>query len=222
MIISVLNRKGGCGKTTLATVLATMSAKIRRYNTLLIDADEQQDATDNLTMEIDADETGRKVRVPIYDNLTCVPSYRNTPSWDKTSGYDFVIIDNSPKTAREVLGNIIDHSDVLVIPYTLEKHVFRGVRDIFEILPDDKEFDVFPVCLVSKSARDTYTDVVRDEANEFFKSVGLSPKDVVELPLLLRLKNNINIHLPFYQGLSVDQKRPYYRLADTIFNLKRK
>lgn len=221
MIISVLNRKGGCGKTTLATVLATMSAKIRGYNTLLVDGDEQQDAIDNLTMEIEIDDT-KKERVPIYDNLSFQTCYRKTPDFASFSDYDHVIIDNSPKTERNVIRNILEYSEVLVIPFSLEKHVFRGVKDIFEILPDGKTYDIFPVCLVSKSLRDRYTEVVKEEAEEFFTSIGMSPKDIIEVPMSLRLKNNINIHLPFYQGLTVEQKKPYYKLADTIFKLRRK
>ena len=40
MIIGIVNQKGGCGKTTLATNLACLSA-INKKNTLLIDADIQ-------------------------------------------------------------------------------------------------------------------------------------------------------------------------------------
>ncbi len=51
MILSVLNQKGGVGKTTLAIHIATALVQLTGKRTLLIDADSQGALSPGLTFE---------------------------------------------------------------------------------------------------------------------------------------------------------------------------
>ncbi len=102
-VISILNQKGGSGKTT---VCMHLGAKLNElgYNVLLVDSDKQGSLRDwHATNE---------------DNiLSCVGIDR--PTLDKSlksiEGYDFIVIDGVPN-AGDMAVNAITVSDLVLIP----------------------------------------------------------------------------------------------------------
>lgn len=101
-IISLVNRKGGVGKTTVAVHL-THWLRAQSYSVLLIDTDSQQSSANWLrSMEIEA-----KVFFQPEDILTLLS--------DLTNSYDFLIVD-APANFNKITQNILIVSDVVLIP----------------------------------------------------------------------------------------------------------
>lgn len=111
MIISLVNQKGGVGKTTLSVCLAYES-QLRGNKTLLVDADPQASVmswTDN-----------RDVNLPLPHNLHVISMakktlYRDLPAL--TDGYDVVIIDSPPKIT-DITISVIAASEFIIVPCT--------------------------------------------------------------------------------------------------------
>lgn len=161
-IISLVNRKGGVGKTTVAVHLAHW-LRAQSYSVLLVDTDLQQSSANWLrSMAIEA-----KVFFQPEDILTLLSDLANS--------YDFIIVD-APANLNKVTHNILIVSDVVLIPckpsgldtnssVQLIKHL-QGIKGIRKgapivaffinlavantnLLADSREFFVesgFPLC----------------------------------------------------------------------------
>lgn len=110
--IMIANAKGGCGKTTMATNLASFMSKAGN-KTVLIDYDPQGSSMDWLQ--------ARDLHLP---NITGVPAYINqnaagvTKSWNLRVPVDTsrVILDTPAGLAGNVLSDLIQQSDIVIIP----------------------------------------------------------------------------------------------------------
>ena len=139
MIISVLNQKGGVGKTTTAVSLASRFAKME-YRTLLVDLDPQANATVS-TGNAPVETVFQKIA--ISENLTLMPASKNLSFIEKdlnpdsvknmlkNEDFDFVLID-CPPVLNNLSLNAVNAADVLVVP-VLSGDFFSlvGLRDIF-------------------------------------------------------------------------------------------
>lgn len=134
-VISVLNQKGGVGKTTLTTNLAHGLA-IKGYNILAVDLDPQAQLTASLGIQADSEKVLEKsllddaplhsVTLPARENLSIVPTSHGLSALEKLSGngassgfllknkleheiekYDFIIIDCPPSSGLLVLNSIL-------------------------------------------------------------------------------------------------------------------
>jgi chromosome partitioning protein len=88
-IISILNQKGGCGKTTLATNIAH-SFLIKGYKTLLVDSDPQGSAR-----EWGEVNEGKIVPIVGLDRESLINNIKSVQE-----GYDIIIIDGAPSIAK--------------------------------------------------------------------------------------------------------------------------
>lgn len=125
MIISVLNQKGGVGKTTLATHIA-MGLATTGLRVLLVDADPQGSALD-----WSASRTAEP-RFPVV-GLPKKTLHRELPSI--AADYQYVIIDGPPRV-NDVARSAILVSDLVIIPVQPSPYDVWAAKEIVDLLSD--------------------------------------------------------------------------------------
>jgi chromosome partitioning protein len=162
-IITVINAKGGCGKSTIAMSLASGLAQ-RGFSTLLIDMDPQAQVTqwlalgDGLSSEgtlVSAMEGTQKlddvVQPTAFENLSFIPSSQGLEDLGRQitdlENYATVftgrlammqkrfefIVIDSPNQISPVMENAIFPSDAFIVPFESTKAV-RSYANFFQLL----------------------------------------------------------------------------------------
>ena len=134
MIISIVNLKGGAGKTTLATNL--VFALSRKAKTLLIDTDMQRSAS-----------IWYNVRESVNDNFSVI-SIAEDASLKFKKQYEHIIIDGAPQSDR-ISAICIYAADLVIIPVMPSPYdlwatasILERVKTTQEIQPDKKAYFV--------------------------------------------------------------------------------
>ena len=168
-VICLANQKGGIGKTTTSTALASMLEE-RGYRTLLIDTDLQCNSTDtykasyegvptlyDVLLEehpaemkdvIQRTEAGDIVPAdPLLREADAKLSQRGFAGYtalknaaDKMTDYDFVIIDTAP-SINFLLRNVLVASDYVVIPMTTDRYGIQGLYELNAAILDVKQLN---------------------------------------------------------------------------------
>ena len=107
--ILVINVKGGCGKTTLSTNLASWLAQ-RGQTTVLVDADPQGSASYWLTKR--APELPKIFGVNIDSNSRTTRSFQ----WRAPKSTRWLITDAAPRLSDTALSDIIQNHDLIIVP----------------------------------------------------------------------------------------------------------
>ena len=129
MIISVLNQKGGVGKTTLAVHIAMGLAR-QGGRILLVDADQQGSALDWAAMrQIDA-------AFPVV-GLPKPSLHRELPKM--TADYTTIVIDGPPRV-NDVARSAILASDVVLIPVQPSPYDVWAAKEIIDLLSEASTF----------------------------------------------------------------------------------
>ncbi len=196
-IISILNQKGGVGKTTTAINLAS-SLAILEKKTLLIDFDPQANATTGLNdFDINIDSS-------IYDAMIGNEKIVNTISNTSLEFMDFI------KSNTNLVGCEVE----LVSLPNREKKLLRLINKI------KKNYDYILIdCppslgLLTLNALTASTDVLIPIQSEFFALEGLkSLKETIKI-----VKENINNKLNII-GLLITMHTKRLRLSKKVENL---
>lgn len=163
-VIAFCNRKGGVGKTSIATVIAYEFARFGK-RTLLIDLDPQANSsakyidnyediegiTEVLIRQIDIKNSIRKTEA--HKNLDIITSkieldevveYMQMKSQiailkrqieDIKSDYDIIILDTNPSIPI-MLRNCVYASDLIIIPANIDKNSIKGVDLTLKIIKE--------------------------------------------------------------------------------------
>lgn len=120
-VIAVLNQKGGAGKTTLATHLAT-ALRLAGHSVLLVDSDPQGSARDWAAVRED-------------HPLSVVGIDRPTIERDLKSVavVDYVVIDGAPQAA-DLAVSAIKASDFILIPVQPSPYDIWATSDLVELV----------------------------------------------------------------------------------------
>ena len=130
MVISVLNQKGGVGKTTLAVHLAMALAK-RNERVLLLDADVQGSALDW--------SASRENAAPFSVlGLPKATLHREAPKFLRD--YQHIVIDGPPRV-YDVARSAILASDFVLIPIQPSPYEIWAARDIVDLIGEASTFN---------------------------------------------------------------------------------
>jgi chromosome partitioning protein len=165
-VISILNHKGGVGKTATAVNLGAALKLSHGLRVLLIDLDGQANLTDSLGLSERCENTiydalkGKCPRIPIYENkegLQVVPACLDLSAVETEllgeagremflkhlltpvlNDYDFIIIDCPPSLGLLTL-NAMTASNSLIIPVQSEYLAMRGMAKLINVIRTVKE-----------------------------------------------------------------------------------
>lgn len=125
MVISLLNQKGGVGKTTLAINIAGTLAKQKR-RVLVIDADPQGSALDWL---------GCREEDPIFTVVGMPNATIHKQIRDLRKDFDRIIID-APGRLEAVMRSIIMASGVVAIPVQPSPYDVWAAKDVLDLIEE--------------------------------------------------------------------------------------
>lgn len=161
MIISIVNLKGGSGKTTVATNLTVALA--RKYKTLLIDTDPQRSAsqwfdvrekdTDNFSVISIQEDKSLKKQIPVFQ-----------------SQYEHIIIDGAPQSDR-ISAICIYAADLVIIPVMPSPYDLWATATITERVTATKEIQPNKQCFFLLNRVNELASISRETA-EALASLG--------------------------------------------------
>lgn len=137
-IISIANRKGGVGKTTLSILLATSLATEKGLKVCLLDTDSQKSAVNRRLIEQSQNE-GAEAPYPIEH---VYPKYLTMELKHRSEEYDVILIDVPRLTDSEKDTEIVTaivHCDVVIIPTTAAEMDVVATNDFLKIVRDVEE-----------------------------------------------------------------------------------
>lgn len=129
MIVSLLNQKGGVGKTTLAVHIATALA-LRGRRVLLVDADPQGSALDWATSRQGV------LLVPVV-GLPTKTLHKEIQA--HVRNYDDIVIDGPPRV-NELARAAIMAADIVLIPVQPSPYDVWAAKEIVELLSEASVF----------------------------------------------------------------------------------
>lgn len=169
-IISIVNQKGGVGKTTIAVNLATGLA-LRKNKVLLIDADLQGSV---LQWQSISGKKSFDVNHYPKDNL-----HNELPS---IKGYQYIVIDSPPAT-KEVTRSILVSSDIVIIPVGPSPLDLWSANETISLIKEAQKFNkkLKAKILISKKIPNTR---IGREVREALEGYGL---EVMETEISQRI-----------------------------------
>ena len=187
---TVVNAKGGCGKSTLATNIAAYFASMwENAHVTLADFDPQQSSMDWLAVRPED-------RPPIHGINAFEDGLRSL-----SPATDFLVMDAPASTHGPELTAILKHAETVVIPVlpsTVDMNAAR--RFIEEIRAVGKvERKEVKIGLVANRVRENYS--IFEELDEFLKKLGV--------PYLGHLRDAQNYVRAYGRGLGVWELPPY-------------
>lgn len=128
MIISVLNQKGGVGKTTLSIHLASTLA-LAGKRVLLIDADVQRSALDW---------AATREATPLFNVVGISTNIIHKEVPLLTNNYDYIVIDGPPRV-YDVARSAIAASDFILIPVQPSPYDVWSAKEVVDLINEVRD-----------------------------------------------------------------------------------
>jgi len=191
--IMVLNTKGGCGKTTLATNLASYHVR-QGYSVLLADFDPQGSSSEWLS-----------VRQEERPNIHGVKAWKEPVRAPERP--DFLIIDAPAGVHGRELGHLVRHAQEIVIPVLPSPIDIRAAAHfVGELLLTCKALNNnVSVAVVANRVRQQ--TIIYKELERFLSSL--------EIPFIATLRETQNYIRAAKQGLGIFEL-PFAQVADDL------
>jgi chromosome partitioning protein len=191
--IMVMNSKGGCGKSTLATSLAGLYAS-EGFETALVDFDPQRSSLDWLA-----------IRPEEHPKITGVAGYEDgLRSVPRTA--DYVIIDAPARTHAKELNELVRRAETILVP-VLPSPIDMKASEVF----------IRELLNVGKVARkQAKIGVVANRVREYtliFEELDAALKHL-DVPYLGHLREAQNYIRAYQRGLSVFELPQYLAWPD--------
>ena len=201
-VIAIANQKGGVGKTTTATALASVLSK-EGYKTLLIDADTQCNATDTyrgvyeekatlydilftdaeVKDAIQETEVGhivpgdpllRECEIKFGSDISLIRRLQR--KLKKLDGYDYVIIDTAPNIGNMLISCILA-SDAIIVPVTADRYALAGLDQLKKTIDNiedmfDRKIPIEGFLLVKFNERMNLSKETREALFAVAKNLG--------------------------------------------------
>ena len=209
-LVTVLNFKGGCGKTFCAVVLAQL-LMIAEKKTAVIDLDVQLNAVNYLRHV-----NGRNV----FPGIDVIPSPGAAPDREALGAYDFVIADTPPAIIQnDVISATIERTDLFIIPVTLQRNALFGFDKTLELLPDGRP--ILPVCSMGPQAKTRGKRELLRLVREQLEDGDGDLLPAVFLPWYDRIDENLSARRDFFFLLREEEYTSFERLRDAVLNAVR-
>ncbi len=206
-LVTVLNNKGGCGKTFVCVVLAE----------LLMIAGKRVAVVDLDTTQLDAVKALRLMNgLPVFPNVDIIPSPGEVPDYKALREYDFVIADCPSKfIGDENISKTIEQTDVFIIPITVQQNALFAYDQTVEYISDGRP--IIPVCsmgprldTVPKRER---LELIKNEIGEGWMNILPG----VFLPWYDRVEENLNAQRDFYNKLREEEFAKFDALRAAVY-----
>jgi chromosome partitioning protein len=191
--ILVINAKGGCGKSTLATNLAAYYAS-EGYETALADYDPQQSALAWL-----------EDRPEDYAEIKGIPGY-DTGLRGLSRYTDYLVIDAPARAHGKELNELVHRAESIIVPVLPSpidiKAAHRFINELLDVhkIADRKA----RVAVVANRVRDN--TLIFDELDEYLESL--------RAPYIGALREAQNYIRAYQRGLGVHELPPYLAWPD--------
>lgn len=167
--IMIANAKGGCGKTTMATNLASFMSKAG-HKTVLVDYDPQGSSMDWLQ--------ARDLHLP---SITGLPAFQNlnaqgaTRTWNLRVPVDTsrVILDTPAGLAGNVLSDLIQQSDMVIIPVIPSAIDIRAATGFIRDVLLSRAFRINPKPIAVIANRVKKNTLIYAKLEKFLKSLNI-------------------------------------------------
>ncbi|MEE9357492.1 ParA family protein [Candidatus Vondammii sp. HM_W22] len=192
--IVVLNAKGGCGKTTIATTLACYFAG-KGYGTALMDYDPQSSSGSWLAMR-----TPDQPKIRSIDAIR--PKVGLTRSWQLYSGSetDVVIMDTPAGVAGGQLSDVFNRADTILIPVMTTIIDLQAAEKFLEELMRMARHRLHGKRIAIIANR------VRMRTSVYKAIVGLADK--LGIPLIATLRDTQNYSIAMASGMGICEMKP--------------
>lgn len=190
--ITVLNAKGGCGKTTIATCLASYYAS-RGKRVALADYDQQASSSDWLASRSE-------------DQPEIIGLRPNGGSVRPPQGVDYLIVDAPAATHGREMSNMVRRAETLIVPMLPSpidmRAAYRFLNDLYRLKQIDEK--ATQVGLVANRIKEN-TLIYR----EFTLFAGQ-----LKMPFVARLRETQNYNRASQRGIGIMEMPPYLAAKD--------
>ena len=149
-VISIVNIKGGVGKTTVSINLSGGISDTGK-RVLLVDTDPQKSASDWYKQRKKLDNSELKHKNLYFYEKDFAPRKAKDRIKELKKDYDLIIFDNPPQDYHTVI-HIIANSDFCIIPISTSASDIKSTKQMVEIIEEGKKrnlFNVKPFLLIS-------------------------------------------------------------------------